>query len=111
MAAGRDPGKIRGMNMAKHTEAPWRVSEGSPDIGIVTDKVLVAMVPKDEDSPCTDEEQAANAALIAAAPDLLAACKQFAAYADSGKHPRFKSYLDTIAGAKMRTALAKASNL
>jgi hypothetical protein len=64
--------------MTQHTPGPWQVIEGWPDIGIVTDKVLVAMVKNDEDSPCTDEEQAANARLIAAAPDLLAVCKDFA---------------------------------
>jgi len=31
------------------------------------------MVPSDEDYPCEREEQEANARLIAAAPDLLAA--------------------------------------
>jgi len=54
----------------KPTPGPWSVSEGSPDIGIVTDEVLVAMVVQDEDFPCEPQAQMANARLIAAAPDL-----------------------------------------
>jgi len=40
--------------------------------------------------------------------DLLTACEQFVKYADSGKHPSYARYLNTISGAKMRDAVARA---
>ncbi len=40
--------------------------------------------------------------------ELLEACNQFLHYAESGKHPYLKNYIGTIAGAKMKAAIAKA---
>jgi len=58
----------------KHTPEPWTVDDLRPDgnLEIVGgDDVLVAEVDPDG----SEEEVLANAALIAAAPDLLAACE------------------------------------
>lgn len=64
--------------MSNHTPGPWTISEGQSDIGIVIVRTLVAMVTNDEDWPISLEEQQANACLIAAAPDLLAALERIA---------------------------------
>ena len=40
--------------------------------------------------------------------DLLEACKTFIKYADNDKHPHLKSYSNTLAGVRMREAIAKA---
>lgn len=69
------------MSGAKHTPGPWSVDHDHPNPVIVTDDLYIAEVMDD----CWDEsragagdpdaEQRANASLIAAAPDLLAACE------------------------------------
>ena len=48
-----------------------------------------------------------DARLIAAAPELLAAIEQFIRYCESGNHPKWATYLETGAGAKMRAAVNK----
>ncbi len=61
---------------ATHTPGPWKVnSSWSNDLGVVADDRLVAMVTNDEDRPIDDAEQLANARIMAAAPELLAALK------------------------------------
>jgi len=40
--------------------------------------------------------------------ELLAACEQFVRYAENGKHPGWATYLPTVAGAKMKAAIARA---
>ena len=63
--------------VSKYTPGPWRVSDGD-DLWVAgpisTDNVICDIVPRDADS--YTEEDEANAALIAAAPDLLEACKR-----------------------------------
>lgn len=66
--------------MSKHTPGPWRTcsaSNGRCQCGLIWSvpaDVVVAQLSNDEDSPQrTSDEGAANAALIAAAPDMLAA--------------------------------------
>lgn len=56
----------------------WRVSEGYPDHGIIDQHGhLIAMVTTDEDRPQEPDEVLRNAVLIAAAPELLRACREF----------------------------------
>lgn len=61
--------------MAEHTKEPWEVIPPSParpsQIGVVGHRGQVTIY----DAPLTGETEA-NAMLIAAAPDLLAACLQ-----------------------------------
>ena len=59
--------------MSKHTPGPWRASE----LGVLSDKLtsygnwyVCSLIDPD------NEEHKANARLIAAAPELLAACKK-----------------------------------
>jgi len=59
---------------AKHTPGPWRVF--GYDIGTSPDETLAVVCAMDDN---TDD---ANAALIAAAPDLLAALQECAEYLD-----------------------------
>ena len=69
------------MSKAKHTPGPWKVLGTSlvfggrkPRIGSFA--VAQTFMAGEDGLPLTDErEQAANARLIAAAPDLLAACR------------------------------------
>ena len=59
------------MKTTKHTPGPWSTEY---DGSIVMNRQIVSgpIAPESADR----EEHAANAALIAAAPDLLAACKE-----------------------------------
>ena len=62
----------------------WYVSEGHPDHGIISDDGrLIAMVTTDEDNPQEPEEVLHNAALLAAAPELLAALKRLLNYCNN----------------------------
>jgi hypothetical protein len=94
--------------MAKHTPGPWSVGEGTPDIAIITDKVLVAMVTNDEDSPCEDDEQMANARLMAAAPELLEACEAALLLAGDDDLPDNGGYNGAAITDQIRAAIAKA---
>lgn len=61
--------------MSKHTSGPWKVSNSDNELSVVTgdDKYLISKIVGDDRIPgCEDQ---ANARLIAAAPDLLEACK------------------------------------
>lgn len=68
---------------AEHTPGPWRVDLESGEIE--AGATVIGTIYGTHDYPCCDEditeECAANARLIAAAPDLLAACKNFASLA------------------------------
>jgi len=88
------------MNAANHTPGPWRLSDGSPDVGVVTDEKLIAMVTNDEDSPMDVDEQLANSRLVAAAPDLLAALRRLLARSFDGD--------DYDATSEAEAAIAKA---
>lgn len=73
--------------MAKHTPGPWATESVNSEAlhDIIADyqvpgdgfPTLLAMVFSDDegDGPISCDEASANARLIAAAPDLLAACK------------------------------------
>jgi len=76
------------MSAAGHTPGPWTYPGGTGNFVGGPDRIRVADVGGMERSP---EERQANARLIAAAPDLLAACKSvldsvpFASYRGDGE--------------------------
>lgn len=74
--------------MNKHTPGPWRASKvrHGPQIGSHAHRhhevfsdcgtgVAVLVWPSEDDGPGVRDERAATARLIAAAPELLAACE------------------------------------
>jgi hypothetical protein len=67
----------------KHTPGPWHVKGGVPLVGIDRPYDIIAGTSLIAQTFIAPERSAAaaNAALIAAAPDLLAALKQWAEYA------------------------------
>jgi hypothetical protein len=65
------------MNMGKHTPGPWRVSDY--DRALIWNEqgcCIVDMTDHEQKCSLSDDTIAANAALIAAAPDLLEACER-----------------------------------
>ncbi len=63
--------------MNTHTPGPWEVDEGDGmPIAKVSFRVVTAPCTPNIGSGLSREEITANARLIAAAPDLLAACKE-----------------------------------
>jgi hypothetical protein len=94
----------------QHTPGPWKNWLNhdilGPDADGIHDKTIATLF-----DPClfqASDEQAANASLIAAAPELLAACNQFLSYCNNGRHPQWNSYFRTNAGGKMLAAIIKA---
>lgn len=57
----------------KHTQGPWSTEQGDGQLHVVSEFGTIAQV-----GPCNtvDEEDDANARLIAAAPELLAALQE-----------------------------------
>lgn len=94
-----------------YTPGPWHVYAGENG----KQYVLAGNSPASKAdiiwAPTTSPDNAGNAQLIAAAPDLLAACEQFLRYADHGNHPALASYTKTAAGGKIRWAVAKAKGV
>lgn len=68
--------------MSAHTPGPWEAEQDCANsIGIVSEETEVARIcPEDDD---LTEQEWADARLIAAAPDLLKACKAVASFAVS----------------------------
>ena len=67
---------------AKHTEGPWITRTGT-----TTGKEVVGKTPRGKDyivARCGGKDRQANANLIAAAPDLLAALESLTANLDEG---------------------------
>lgn len=104
------------MNEAKHTPGPWHVdavhSEALHEVCMTNpppkegNPVVLASVEYDQDrGTCpTLREANANARLIAAAPDLLAACQAAMAFVSTWQH----GFEDAFVG-QMRAAIAKAT--
>jgi hypothetical protein len=73
---------MKGKRKTSHTPGPWKTILGQIDWQIVAEDIentyLVATVSEDIGSyrSTTDNEGEANARLVAAAPDLLEACKE-----------------------------------
>lgn len=67
--------------MSKHTPGPWKADILAPkDLGAIgirlTDGLVVAVARFSDNPRISSQDAFANATLIAAAPDLLDACKQ-----------------------------------
>jgi hypothetical protein len=88
------------MDMDKHTPGPWYTTGSSPD-GIVYGANHTLIVPH-QPTGFTAEEQWANAQLMAAAPELLAALKNLVASVES---------ILPIPWAQVEAAIAKANVL
>ena len=62
----------------EHTKGPWDFSRMGDSVWILADKTYIAEIITEDDEDCYvkgTEEQDANANLIAAAPELLEACR------------------------------------
>ncbi len=74
--------------MSKHTPGPWEVDLETGEIN--AQGAVLGTIYGADDFPCCDEdideEYKANARLIAATPDLLAACKTMVKLWDA-EHP------------------------
>lgn len=95
---------------AKHTAAPWEIDGND----IFANGELIAcaygLVDKESRDVEYTDETYANAKLIAAAPELLEACRLFEQYDSSDPESSVKMmllYADAIAAAK--AAIAKAT--
>ena len=85
--------------MSKHTPGPWHVvGESDPEIHGPDGEWITHQVCSGAGDENNDGQ--ANARLIAAAPDLLAACKAALVWFDAAQ--------DTAAAKQLRTAIAKA---
>lgn len=96
---------------AKHTPGPWHVQNRPPDsykVGTVA--TTVAWVDFWKEPTCSKgeksvAEQQANAALIAAAPELLEACRELLKYGSFAKNGEQAEF----AAQKALAAIAKAT--
>jgi hypothetical protein len=110
------------MSEAKHTPGPWKADVDGPftlggdtvsveaiteDGKLVRREICTLLIDteEDEDSPEAEEDKA-NARLIAAAPDLLAACQNFLAlYGECDMQPEDECHKLRV---MMDRAIAKA---
>ena len=95
----------------KHTKGPWTCHSGavyqdSPDVYPKgeTNGIPIAHMDRESGNGTAPVERDANAHLIAAAPDLLAACKEFLRKVDCNQARSVRSY------AEMKAAIAKAEH-
>ncbi len=86
--------------MSTHTPGPWQV-HGSHIYTADPKRALLAQV-YNPGNKASDYPLVANAHLMKAAPDLLAACKEFVRKVEAGEARSTKSY------AEMKAAIAKA---
>lgn len=86
--------------MGEHTPGPWQV-HGSHIYTADPERALLAQV-HNPGSRRDDYPLKANAHLIAAAPDLLEACKEFVRKVDAGEARSARSYYE------MKAAIEKA---
>ena len=66
------------MNETKHTPGPWGLHAGDPCL-VIAIKPYREISSMETDQPIASKEDRANARLIAAAPELLAALKEIIA--------------------------------
>ena len=91
------------MNTAQHTPGPWTMDRGTPLVVMDRRGAYVAQCDGISATIGSTEEMIANANLIAAAPDLLAALKAIVGECDGGTHDG-----GTIGMNLARAAIAKA---
>lgn len=108
--------------MAQHTQGPWRVDPRMPNAVFASDETRskVAATKEGHAFPVrSDEEAAANARLIAAAPDLLAVLDECRSFLTDLTNPDTKasgpaiiaSFTNAVAlGVKVDAALARCSS-
>ena len=96
------------MSNTKHTPGPWTTNQSEPHCIEATDHPsngtpLICEMFNSSHIP--QDEQLANARLIASAPDLLEALQAFAAVeAFEGWHPKYRDAIE-----KAEAAIAKAT--
>lgn len=92
-------------NTTKHTPGPWSYTSRGDIIGNGCSLALV----KSSAAIVSEEQDKANARLIAAAPDLLAELQEMAEVLNSGIICRIEP--DSAKAAKIRAAIAKAKGV
>ncbi len=91
--------------MTKHTPGPWATyATSTPEISIIAEKRTVAFACPDDDE--ADGETEANAALIAATPDMQAALRDLVIAAEAAGWDVDRDNAPILNAA--RAALAKA---
>jgi hypothetical protein len=93
------------VSAARHTPGPWTYPGGTGNLIGGPDRLRVADLGGLERSP---DERQANARLIAAAPDLLAACRGIIRAADSPENMKDRDLVDDIDFDGIRAAILKA---
>ena len=98
----------RGERTMTHTPGPWHVNDNEPeDIRIEDDDELIVAATWAFVAPGRDGQEIANARLIAAAPELLAALKGLTRALD-GVQPSGPVYLSITEIDAIRAAISKA---
>lgn len=88
-----------------HTPGPWRTTTAYDDPAVIDyDGRIIAMAVMDEDDPQELETIVANARLLAAAPELLAACREAVSaitylLSNDDDDPNYADTLNTLAAA------------
>jgi hypothetical protein len=94
----------------KHTPGPWKIHHNighKNELGIIADNApcIIAIMGNQKEWP---KEAEANANLIAAAPELLEACKFFIELYDESQSNSDKSYAADSGAELISAAIAKA---
>ena len=84
--------------MSKHTPGPWRIDEWGDIVAGLRDIAETAHIWNDGGDDTLPEMRRANARLIAAAPDLLAACTALVAQCGQSYCPLCGAYLSPAHG-------------
>ena len=91
--------------MSKHTPGPWEAAKRCN--AVYAGAQCVANLTE-VTTGVEAEEGRANALLVAAAPDLLAACKMLMGVAEWADRNRKRSIVDVCDWSRVRAAVAKA---
>ena len=89
--------------MSKHTPGPWHI-DGDPDDG----RIVTEFVDDRIEVWTGGERTAPDVRLIAAAPDLLAACRILMGVAEWAERNRKRSIMDVCDWSIVRAAISKA---
>lgn len=94
------------MSDIKHTPGPWHIASGGAVIGRECAVAVVNTYTALQ--KLTDAEREANACLIAAAPELLAALEWIIEAADDSDNMKATDLVECIPWESIRAAIAKA---